>query len=115
MDFAIATAALELYSDLIMMPCFRWNRCILVPRDHALTQVSELTLEDVAEHPIVTYVFGFTGRSKLDEAFVERGLVPRVVFSASYADVIKTYVRRGRGIGIVAGILCLGCVFSRRY
>ena len=70
----------------------------------ALTRVPELTLEDVAEHPIVTYVFGFTGRSKLDEAFVERGLVPRVVFTAADADVIKTYVRLGLGIGIVAGM-----------
>ena len=103
-DFAIATEALELFSDLIMMPCYRWNRCILVPRDHPLAQTSELTLEDVAEHPIVTYVFGFTGRSKLDEAFVEKGLVPRVVFTAADADVIKTYVRLGLGIGIVAGM-----------
>ena len=103
-DFAIATEALELFSDLIMMPCYRWNRCILVPRDHPLTQLSELTLEAVSEHPIVTYVFGFTGRSKLDEAFVEKGLEPRVVFTAADADVIKTYVRLGLGIGIVAAM-----------
>ena len=103
-DFAIATEALELFSDLIMMPCYRWNRCILVPKDHPLTQLSELTLEAVAAHPIVTYVFGFTGRSKLDEAFVEKGLEPRVVFTAADADVIKTYVRLGLGIGIVAAM-----------
>jgi len=103
-DFAIATEALELFSDLIMMPCYRWNRCILVPRDHPLTQVSQISLADVASHPIVTYVFGFTGRSKLDEAFVEQGLVPKVVFTAADADVIKTYVRLGLGIGIVAGM-----------
>lgn len=103
-DFAIATEALELFTDLIMMPCYRWNRCILVPRDHPLTQLSGLTLEDVAAHPIVTYVFGFTGRSKLDEAFVEHGLEPRVVFTAADADVIKTYVRLGLGIGIVAAM-----------
>jgi LysR family cys regulon transcriptional activator len=101
-EFAIATEALELFSDLVMMPCYRWNRCILVPRNHPLTQVSQLSLEDVAEHPIVTYVFGFTGRSKLDEAFIEQGLVPKVVFTAADADVIKTYVRLGLGIGIVA-------------
>ena len=101
-DFAIATEALELFSDLVMMPCYRWNRCVLVPKDHALTQLSELTLADVAEHPIVTYVFGFTGRSRLDEAFVTAGLTPRVVFTAADADVIKTYVRLGLGIGIVA-------------
>ena len=103
-DFAIATEALELFSDLIMMPCYRWNRCILVPRDHPLTQISRISLADVARHPIVTYVFGFTGRSKLDEAFVEQGLVPKVVFTAADADVIKTYVRLGLGIGIVAGM-----------
>jgi len=101
-DFAIATEALELFGDLVMMPCYRWNRCILVPRNHPLTQSSRLTLEGVAKHPIVTYVFGFTGRSRLDEAFTERGLAPRVVFTATDADVIKTYVRLGLGIGIVA-------------
>ncbi len=103
-DFAIATEALDLFSDLLMMPCYRWNRCILVPRDHPLTQVSSLSLEDVAAHPIVTYVFGFTGRSKLDEAFLAKGLKPRVVFTAADADVIKTYVRLGLGIGIVAAM-----------
>lgn len=101
-DFAIATEALDLFSDLIMLPCYRWNRCILVPRNHPLAQISELTLEDVAKYPIVTYVFGFTGRSKLDEAFMQRGLAPRVVFTAADADVIKTYVRLGLGIGITA-------------
>jgi LysR family cys regulon transcriptional activator len=101
-EFAIATEALELFSDLVMMPCYRWNRCILVPRDHPLADLSRLTLEAVAEHPIVTYVFGFTGRSRLDEAFMEKGLVPKVVFTAADADVIKTYVRLGLGVGIVA-------------
>jgi LysR family cys regulon transcriptional activator len=101
-DFAIATEALELFSDLLMMPCYRWNRCILVPRDHPLTKLDRISLEDVAEHQIVTYVFGFTGRSKLDDAFGNRGLKPKVVFTATDADVIKTYVRLGLGIGIVA-------------
>ncbi len=100
-DFAIATEALELFHDLLMMPCYRWNRCILVPKDHPLAQSSRLTLEDVASYPLVTYVFGFTGRSRLDEAFNDRGLVPKVVFTATDADVIKTYVRLGLGIGIV--------------
>ncbi len=101
-DFAIATEALDLFSDLVMMPCYRWNRCIVVPKNHPLCQVSELTLEEIAKHPIVTYVFGFTGRSKLDEAFIDRGLAPKVVFTAADADVIKTYVRLGLGIGIIA-------------
>ncbi|UTF60710.1 HTH-type transcriptional regulator CysB [Gilvimarinus sp. DA14] len=101
-DFAIATEALELFSDLVMMPCYRWNRCIVVPKSHPLANLPELTLEEVAKHPIVTYVFGFTGRSKLDEAFISKGLAPKVVFTAADADVIKTYVRLGLGIGIIA-------------
>ena len=101
-DFAIATEALELFSDLLMMPCYRWNRCILVPKDHPLAQLDSLTLEDVALYSIVTYVFGFTGRSRLDDAFRDKGLKPKVVFTATDADVIKTYVRLGLGIGIIA-------------
>lgn len=101
-DFAIATEAMDLFSDLIMLPCYSWNRCILVPKNHPLTQINELTIQDVAKHPLVTYVFGFTGRSKLDEAFMEHGLAPKVVFTAADADVIKTYVRLGLGVGIVA-------------
>ncbi len=101
-DFAIATEALELFNDLLMMPCYRWNRCILVPRNHPLAALKQLTIDDVARFPIVTYVFGFTGRSRLDEAFGDRGLTPKVVFTATDADVIKTYVRLGLGIGIVA-------------
>ncbi|WP_257295499.1 HTH-type transcriptional regulator CysB [Endozoicomonas sp. YOMI1] len=101
-DFAIATEALDLFNDLVMMPCYRWNRCVLVPKDHPLTQVSELSLKDIARYALVTYVFGFTGRSKLDEAFMNEGLSPRVVFTATDADVIKTYVRLGLGVGIIA-------------
>ena len=101
-DFAIATEALELFSDLIMMPCYRWNRCILVPKEHPLAKLDTVTLADVAEYSIVTYVFGFTGRSKLDEAFADQDLSANVVFTATDADVIKTYVRLGLGIGIVA-------------
>ena len=81
-DFAIATEALELFSDLIMLPCYRWNRSIVVPKDHPLTQLEQLTLEEVAKYPIVTYVFGFTGRSHLDNAFSDKGLQPKVVFTA---------------------------------
>ncbi|MDF2180797.1 HTH-type transcriptional regulator CysB [Neptuniibacter sp. CAU 1671] len=101
-DFAIATEAMSHFSDLIMMPCYRWNRSVVVPKDHPLAQVSRLTLADVAAHPIVTYVFGFTGRSKLDEAFRREGLSPKVVFTAVDSDVIKAYVRLGLGVGIIA-------------
>ena len=101
-DFAIATEGLELFGDLMMLPCYNWNRSIIVPNGHILAEKSRLSLKDIAEHPIVTYVFGFTGRSKLDEAFQREGLVPKVVFTATDADVIKTYVRLGLGIGIIA-------------
>tara|TARA_R110000782_G_scaffold220177_3_gene307421 strand:+ start:215 stop:1189 length:975 start_codon:yes stop_codon:yes gene_type:complete len=103
-DFAIATEALELFENLIMMPCYRWNRCVVVNRDHPLASVSSLTLETLAEYPIVTYVFGFTGRSQLDQAFRQAGLVPKLVFTASDADVIKTYVKMNLGVGIVASM-----------
>ncbi|MDI5934890.1 HTH-type transcriptional regulator CysB [Halomonas kalidii] len=101
-DFAIATESLELFNDLVLLPCYRWNRCVLVPRDHPLGQLESLTLEALAAHPLVTYVFGFTGRSQLDDAFRAHGLSPNVVLTAADADVIKTYVRLGMGVGIVA-------------
>lgn len=103
-DFAIATEGMEHFSDLIMMPCYRWNRSILVPRHHPLANQRRPTLEQIAAYPLVTYVFGFTGRSKLDDAFNSKGLTPRVAFTAADADVIKTYVRLGVGVGIVAGM-----------
>lgn len=103
-DFAIATEALELYSDLIMMPCYEWNRAVVVPKNHPLTQLSKLTLEALAQYPIVTYTFGFTGRSKLDDAFNKAKLKPNVVFTAADSDVLKTYVRLGLGVGIIASM-----------
>ncbi len=103
-DFAIATEALELYQGLVMLPCYRWNRSIIVPPNHPLTRLERVSLAALAEYPLVTYVFGFTGRSQLDEAFRREGLVPKVVFTATDADVIKTYVRLGLGVGIVASL-----------
>lgn len=101
-DFAIATESLELFEDLVMMPCYVWHRCVLVPSDHPLTRLDRLTLHDIVQYPLVTYVFGFTGRSQLDEAFRGAQLKPTVAFTATDADVIKTYVRLGMGVGIVA-------------
>jgi LysR family cys regulon transcriptional activator len=101
-DLAIATEAMELFENLVMLPCYEWNRAALVPQGHPLTEITPLTLERLAEYPIVTYVFGFTGRSQLDQAFERAGLKPRVALTAVDADVIKTYVRLGLGVGIVA-------------
>ena len=101
-DLAIATEALEVFDNLIMLPCYQWNRCILVKQEHALSQKENISLDDIVKYPIITYVFGFTGRSRLDEAFAKRNLQPQVALTAVDADVIKTYVRLGMGIGIVA-------------
>ncbi|MFY2508141.1 HTH-type transcriptional regulator CysB [Vibrio pectenicida] len=103
-NFAIATEALHLYQDAVMLPCYHWNRSIVVPKDHLLAQKNTITIEDLASYPLVTYVFGFTGRSELDEAFNKVGLNPKVVFTATDADVIKTYVRMGIGVGVIASM-----------
>jgi LysR family cys regulon transcriptional activator len=103
-DFAIATEATHLYQDLIMLPCYHWNRSVIVPKDHPLAKIKNICVEDIAKHPIVTYIFGFTGRSELDEAFNAAGFTPNVVFTATDADVIKTYVRLGLGVGVVASM-----------
>lgn len=103
-DFAIATEAMHLYQDLIMLPCYHWNRCILVPKDHPLANITKPSIADLAEYSLVTYVFGFTGRSELDTAFNKAGFEPKVIFTATDADVIKTYVRLGIGIGVLASM-----------
>ncbi len=101
-EFAIATEGMEHFNNLIMMPCYRWTRAVVVPNGHPLSSKASISLRDVAEQPLVTYVFGFTGRSRLDEAFLAAGLKPNIVFTATDTDVIKTYVRMGLGIGIIA-------------
>ena len=101
-DMAIATEGMEFFENLVMLPCYEWNRCILVQPGHPLAEQQEITLEDVAAYPIVTYVFGFTGRSQLDQAFEKHHLHPQVALTAVDADVIKTYVKLGLGVGIVA-------------
>jgi LysR family cys regulon transcriptional activator len=101
-DFAIATEAMEHFDQLVMLPCYHWNRSLLMRPEHPLAKMRRPSLEDIAAHPIITYTFGFTGRSKLDQAFAAHGLHPNVVLTAVDADVIKTYVRLGLGVGIVA-------------
>lgn len=103
-DFAIATEALELFDNLVMMPCYRWNRSVIVNHNHPLAAETTLTLETLAKYPLVTYVFGFTGRSQLDQAFQKADLSPKIFFTASDADVIKTYVKMNLGVGIVASM-----------
>ncbi len=104
-DFAIATGSRELFSDLMLVPSYRWDRSIIVPNGHELTKLDrKITLGDLAEYPLVTYVFSFGGQSSLKRAFADEDLEPDVVFTARDADVIKTYVRMGLGVGIVASM-----------
>nr|WP_086938809.1 HTH-type transcriptional regulator CysB [Thaumasiovibrio occultus] len=103
-DFAIATEALHLYEDMVLLPCYHWNRSVLVRKDHPLAHASKLSIADLAKFPLVTYVFGFTGQSELDEAFNTAGFKPQIVFTATDADVIKTYVRMGMGVGVLASM-----------
>ena len=104
-DFVIATEGLHHYDSLAMLPCSHLSRAVVVKPDHALfklSQLGSLTLEALASFPLITYVFGFTGQSQLDKAFRSRGLTPNVVLTAADTDVIKTYVRCGMGVGIIA-------------
>lgn len=103
-DIAIATEALNSVPDLITFPCYSWSHAVLVPQGHPLTSVGPLTLEELGKYPIVTYHAGFTGRGHIDNAFIAAGIAPDIVLSAIDADVIKTYVELGLGIGIVASM-----------
>lgn len=104
-DFAIATGSCELFTSLLLVPSYHWDRKVLVPVGHQLTTLDrDITLEDLAEYPLVTYVFSFGGQSSLKQSFADKGLEPDVVFTARDADVIKTYVRMGLGVGIVASM-----------
>lgn len=104
-DIGIATEALAEYPELVTLPCYRWSHVVVVPRGHELAQLPQpLTLEQLARFPLVTYEPGYTGRRHIDQAFERAGLEVDVVLSAMDADVIKTYVDLGIGVGIVASV-----------
>jgi LysR family cys regulon transcriptional activator len=103
-DFAIATGSEDLFPELIRLPVYHWTRAVTVPRGHPLASAGRLTLEMLSKYPIVTYVFSFSGRSSLQALFESAGLTLNVSLTARDADVIKTYVRTGLGVGIVASM-----------
>ena len=103
-DFAIATGSQSLFDGYSLLPCYRWHRHVVVPKGHPLAKVKKPTLKQLASYPIITYVFSFSGPSSLHEIFAKEGLVPNVVLTARDADVIKTSVRLGLGVGIVASM-----------
>jgi LysR family cys regulon transcriptional activator len=101
-DIAIATESLIMYDELTTLPCYEWHHCIVVPIGHPLLAEKKLTLKKIAQYPIITYDFAFSGRGKINAAFSAHNITPNIVLTAIDADVIKTYVELGLGIGIVA-------------
>jgi LysR family cys regulon transcriptional activator len=103
-DIGIATEALESVTELASFPYYSWHHAVIVPPGHPLESVYPLTLESIAEFPIITYHEGFTGRAGIDETFAKAGLILDIAMSALDADVIKTYVELGLGVGLVASM-----------
>ncbi len=107
-DVGVATEAIALHEGLVTLPCYQWSHLVIVPPGHPLADLgadgAQLTLAMLASFPIITYEPGFTGRRHIDDAFAQQGLAPDIVLEAMDADVIKTYVELGLGVGIVAAI-----------
>ena len=104
-DIGVATEALSSHEALVTLSCYRWTHSIVLPHGHPLLALqAPVSLEQLAQYPIITYEQGYTGRSHIDQAFARAGLVPEIVLTAMDADVIKTYVELGMGVGIVASI-----------
>ena len=101
-EIGIATESLSDYPELITLPCYEWEHVLVLPKDHPLASVADLQLSDLANEPIITYHPSFTGRTRIDKAFAAKHLTPRIALEAIDSDVIKTYVRLGMGVGIVA-------------
>jgi len=103
-DIAIATEAIAEMEGLLSLPCYQWEHIVVVPPEHALLKAKPLTLEEIANYPLITYDTAFAGRNKIDQAFARRSLKPDILLEAIDADVIKTYVELGMGVGIIAGM-----------
>ena len=101
-EIGIATESLSDYQELVTLPCYEWQHVLVMPQGHPLAAKERITLEDLAAEPIITYHPSFTGRTRIDSAFAQRKLQPRIALEAIDSDVIKTYVRLGLGVGIVA-------------
>ena len=103
-DFSICTEALGDYSELNSVTCYQWNRSLIAPPAHPILKRKHMTLKALCEYPLITYVFGFTGRGNFSETFAKSNLSPTVILGAVDTDIIKTYVREGLGIGIIASL-----------
>ena len=103
-DIGIATEAISHYDKILCLPAYQWNRCVVVPHGHPLTKDVPLTLKKLTAYPLITYDFAFTGGSLVSRVFEQEGLAPNVVLTAIDADVIKTYVGLGLGVGLLANM-----------
>ena len=103
-DIGIATEAISLDDRLLCLPCYEWNRCVVVPKGHRLIGAIPITLAKIASFPLITYDFAFTGSTIVSKVFHDAGVMPNVVLSAIDADVIKTYVSLGLGVGLIANM-----------
>ncbi len=101
-EIGIATESLANYDELVTLPCYEWEHVLVLPANHALASKERLSLEDLATEPLITYHPTFTGRTRIDQAFAQRKLEPRIVLEAIDSDVITTYVKLGMGLGLVA-------------
>lgn len=103
-DIGIATESISLDNRIACLPCYQWNRCVVVPQEHALLAKPALTLQDIADYPLITYDYAFTGSTVVSKVFQDAGVEPNVVLAAIDSDVIKTYVSLGLGIGLIANM-----------
>ena len=101
-EIGVATESLADYPELVTLPCYEWQHVVVMPTGHPLAHKERIGLDDLAHEALITYHPSFTGRAKIDQAFATRKLQPRIVLEAIDSDVIKTYVRLGLGVGIVA-------------
>jgi len=103
-EIGIATESLSDYEGLVTLPCYEWQHVLVLPAEHPLARKERVSLEDIAHEPLITYHPSYTGRTRIDHAFAQRKLTPRIALEAIDSDVITTYVRLGLGIGIVAEV-----------
>lgn len=103
-DIGIATESISLDERLLCLPCYEWNRCLVMPEQHPLTKENKLTLESISAYPLITYDFAFTGSTLVSKVFHDAGVTPNIVLTAIDADVIKTYVNLGLGVGLIANM-----------
>jgi len=101
-EIGIATESLTEYEELVTLPCYEWQHMLVMPPDHPLARREHISLKDLAVQPLITYHPSFTGRTRIDQAFAAEKLAPRIALEAIDSDVLKTYVRLGMGVGIVA-------------